>query len=311
MPPSPFQAVPVEARTFTFVPDVLKPFANAPKFVLRYGTRRDRNAYKAELAGRGLVSHSRDEIRAAMAEEIVRLSGNPAEAKDRMVEVARRWWAANDSLEREIKEWIDDCAALARSDSEATMPEAPRIDFDPDEEAWITGILQDVQANSAVIRNMRKANARRDFLATEVALAVVLVSVESDSGGFDLSRDIDGLVEQDCMADLQEWLGTRAEELGIEPAVADDAYGELRNVGFAAFHLPKDTEKNFASPPPPTSAATGSPAAAEDASSPSPASAKSKATRSRATSTSATSSTSPSAAATDMAGSPGPMAAVS
>jgi hypothetical protein len=299
--------VPIEAKTFTYVPESLREIEGAPKFVLRYGTRRDRNAYRAELAGRGLVSHGQAEIRDAMAEEIKRLSGNSDEAKDRMVETARRYWAASDSLEQQIKEWWEDCAAYARDNPEAELPPAPAIDFDPEEEAWITGIMQDVQANSAVIHNMRKANARRDFLATEVALAVVLVSAE----GFDLRRDIDGLVDRECMAELQEWLGDRAEELGFDQTRADDPFGELRNIGFAAFHLPKDTEKNFASPPLPTSDATGSPAEAEDASSASPASAKSKATPSTATSTSATSSTSPSAAETETAGSTGPMAAAS
>jgi hypothetical protein len=299
--------VPIEAKTFTYVPESLQDIEGAPKFVLRYGTRRDRNAYRAEIAGRGLISHGRDEIRDSMVDEMRRLSDASPEVKEEVVEATRRYWAASDSLDREIKEWRDDLIATLRDNPEAKLPEPPVIDFDPEVEARVVGILQDVQARSPVIYNMHKANARRDMLATEVALAVVLVSVE----GFDLRRDIDGLVEQECMAELQEWLWARAEELGFDPAGRSDPYGELRSTGFAAFHLPKDTEKNFASPPPPTSDATGSPAEAGDASSISPASAKSKATRSRATSTSATSSTSPSAAETETAGSTGPMAAAS
>ena len=300
--------IPIDTKTFKYVPETLKvdgkPMEGAPEFTLRYGTRRDKHTYKAELAGRGLVSYSDDEIREAMASEMRRLSDNSEESKARMVETAERYWAANRALEEEIKLWRTNAIAVRNEDPDAELDPFPVIDFDLEEQAWITGIMQTVQANSAVIRNMSKANSRRDFIASEVALSVVLISAE----GFELERDAENLVEPASLAAMEEWLGNLAEDLGIEPHLAGDAYAELRNMAFMAFHLPRDTEKNFASLLLATSALSGSQPVVADESSVSPVSGKSKATPSPQadTITSETSLNSPSPAEAVSAESPGP-----
>lgn len=287
--------IPIEAKTFEYVPDSLKGLEGAPKFTLRYGTRRDKHTYKAEIAGRGLVSYSDDEIREAMLDEMRRLSGNSDETKARMIDTAQRFWAANRALEIEVKLWRDDCIALRNEDPEAELPPLPQIDFDPDEQAWIVGIMQTVQANSTVIRNMNKANSRRNFIASEVALSLILLGVE----GFELERDADGLIETSNLAALEQWLGDRAEELGIEPIRADDPYAELRDMAFMAFHLPKETEKNFVSLLPAISDQNGSAPEAADENSTSPMSEKSKETPSTSSTTKGKSSTSPCPAEAD------------
>lgn len=287
--------IPIEAKTFEYVPDSLKGLEGAPKFTLRYGTRRDKHTYKAEIAGRGLVSYSDDEIREAMLDEMRRLSGNSDETKARMIDTAQRFWAANRALEIEVKLWRDDCIALRNEDPEAELPPLPQIDFDPDEQAWIVGIMQTVQANSTVIRNMNKANSRRNFIASEVALSLILLGVE----GFELERDADGLIETSNLAALEQWLGDRAEELGIEPIRADDPYAELRDMAFMAFHLPKETEKNFVSLLPAISDPNGSAPEAADENSTSPMLEKSKETPSTSSTTKGKSSTSPCPAEAD------------
>ena len=295
--------IPIEAKTFDYVPESLRGIEGAPKFMLRYGTRRDKHTYKAEIAGRGLVSYSDEEIRKAMIEEMGRIPGNSEEAKNRAIDTARRYWAANRALAAEQKLWRDDCMAVLADDPEAELPPAPKIDFDPDEQAWIVGIMQTLQANSTVICNMNKANVRRGFIASEVALSVVLVGVE----GFDIERDAEGLVERRSLAALEEWLGDRAEELGVDSLNAGDAYAELRNMAFMAFHLPKETEKNFASLLLATSALSGSQAAAVADASTSPMSEKSTETPSTPADTTSNekSSTSPCPAGEDSAASPG------
>ena len=295
--------IPIEAKTFEYTPDALKGIEGAPKFTLRYGTRRDKHTYKAEIAGRGLVSYNDEEIREAMIEEMGRIPGNSEEAKERAIDTARRFGAAKRVLAAKQKLWRDDCLATLADDPEAELPPAPKIDFDPDEQAWIVGIMQTLQANSTVLCNMNKANVRRDFIASEVALSVVLVAVE----GFDLERDAEGLVERRSLAALEEWLGDRAEDLGVDSLNAGDAYAELRNMAFMAFHLPKETEKNFASLLLATSALSGSQVAAEADASTSPMSEKSTETPSTPgdTTSSGKSSTSPCPAEGECQESPG------
>lgn len=287
--------IPIEAGTFRFTPPSLKDIEGAPAFVLRYGTRRDKHAYRAELAARGLVSYGEEEIRAALIEEMQRLSGNTEEAKGQMADAAREYWAAGKSLEMEIKAWREDCAELLLADEKAELPPAPVLDFDAEREAWITGVMQSVRAKSTVLANMAKANARRDFIVSEVALALILVSVE----GFDLARDAEGVIEPSCLTRLEDWLGDKAEELGIDSMKSDEPYSELRDAALLAFHLPKEAEKNFASPPQPTSDPNGSPEAAAAGSSTSPASDPSTETPSTDTNTSGKSATSPRPAKTD------------
>lgn len=283
--------IPLETKTFEHVPESLAGKEGAPKFTLRYGTRRDKHIYRAELAGRGLVTYGEETIREAMVDEMLRLSDNSEETKERMVDTARRYWAATQSLKVAVELWIKDCIDTRADDPEAELPEQPVIDFDAEEMAWITGIMQTVQVNSTVLRNMNKANVRRDFIASEVALSVILVGVE----GFELQRDAEGVVEPDCLAALEEWLGDRAEELGVDEVNAGDPYAELRNAAFMAFHLPKATEKNFASLLLATSALSGSQVVAEESASTSPKSAKSTETPSSTadTNTGETSSTLP------------------
>lgn len=297
--------IPIEAKTFDYVPESLRGIEGAPKFTLRYGTRRDKHTYKAEIAGRGLVSYSSEEIREAMIEEMRRVPGNSEEAKERVIDAARRYWAANRALDAEVKLWQSDCLAIRADDPEAELPKPPALDFDPDEQAWIVGVMQALQATSPTLSNMNKANVRRDFIASEVALSVVLVSVE----GFDIERDAEGLVERRSLAELEEWLGDRAEELGVDSLNAGDAYAELRNMAFMAFHLPKETEKNFASLLLATSALSGSQAAAVVDASTSPMSEKSTETPSTPADTisSEKSSTSPCPAGEDSESSPGQM----
>jgi len=294
--------IPIEAKTFDYVPESLRGIEGAPKFMLRYGTRRDKHTYKAEIAGRGLVSYSSEEIREAMIEEMRRVPGNSEEAKERVIDAARRYWAANRALDAEVKLWQSDCLAIRADDPEAELPKPPALDFDPDEQAWIVGVMQALQATSPTLSNMNKANVRRDFIASEVALSVVLVGME----GFDIERDAEGLVERRSLAALEEWLGDRAEELGVDSLNAGDAYAELRNMAFMAFHLPKETEKNFASLLLATSALSGSQAAAVADASTSPMSEKSTETLSTPADTisSEKSSTSPCPAGEDSA-SPG------
>lgn len=295
------ETVPLKAKTFEYVPDCLKDIEGAPVFTLRYGTRRDKHSYKAEIAGRGLVSYSDTEIREAMIDEIKRLSGNSDEAKARMIDCAQRYWAANTSLGLEIDLWRKDCLALRSDDPEAELPPPPELDFDPEERAWIIDTFQTVQSSSAVIRTMNKANVRRDFIANEVALSIVLIGAQ----GFVIERDIEGLVTN--LPEIEEWLGERAEELGIESVNSGDAYAQLLQTAFLAFHLPKEMEKNFASLLPATSDLNGShPAAAGDVST-SQKSEKSKEIPSTTvdTTTGETSSISPSVAEAGLAESPG------
>jgi len=242
--------VPIEAKTFTFTPELLKGKEGAPTFILRYGTRRDKHAYRAELAARGLVSYTDAQIRAAMLDEIRRLSQNTDEAKDRMVDTAKRFWDSQDAHQKMIEEWLKDVAELRdqaakAGDDPATLdlPAPPENDFDAEERAWIVGIMEDVKGRSRVLGGMNKANVKRNFITTEVALAVLLISAE----GFELSRDTDGVIEVDCLAAMQDWLGDLAEKMGVDAQYSDDAYTDLCNAAFLAFHMPKEAEKNFAS----------------------------------------------------------------
>ena len=304
-------SVPIEARNFTFTPELLKGKEGAPSFTLRYGTRRDKHAYRAELAARGLTSYTTAQIRASMLDEIRRLSDNTAEVKERMVDTAKRFWDSQDAFQRMVDEWMKECTEIRVANPEAEIPPPPEDDFDAEEAAWIVGIMESVKGQSRVLGNMNKANVRREFISSEVALAVVLVKAE----GFDLTRDVDGVVDVECLAALQEWLGAKAEELGIEEQDSDAAYTDLCNAAFLAFHIPKVAEKNFASPQQPSSPEDSSKleaAAPDDTISTDSAKSTSKKTHSADTSMeSENSANSPSAAETSGAESNGPTAEAS
>lgn len=242
-------SVPIEAKSFEYTPTSLEGKEGAPKFTIRYGTRRDRNTFQQEVARRGVVSHTDEDMREETLAEIKRFSNITAEQKSKMVDTATRYWAAISSLDLQIKEWISICTKMKSEDEKAELPPAPEIDFDRDEEAWITGIINHVSESSPTLCNMRADNVKREQITREIALSVVLVDVE----GFELKRRPDGIIEIHSMIELQEWLGERSEELGLEFLESGDPYNQLLTVGFSSFFLPKETEKNFASPPPITS----------------------------------------------------------
>jgi hypothetical protein len=241
--------VPIEAKTFTFTPELLKGKEGAPNFKIRYATRRDKHTYRAELAARGLTGYSEAEIRTVILEEMRRLSSNTDEAKDRMIDTAKRLWDSQDAHDEMVEHWLKEVAELDPDTPPNHIPPPPENDFDAEERAWITGIIETVQGQSVAVGNMLKANVKRQKIVNEVSLAVVLV----DAGEFNLTRDADGVIERSCLADLEEWLGDKAEELGIEPRDADAVYAQLCRAAFLAFHLPKEAEKNFASAPRPSS----------------------------------------------------------
>lgn len=289
--------VPIKAESFVSTPKSLKEIEGAPKFTIRYGTRRDRNTFQREVARRGLVGHSQEDIQDLTLSEIRRLSRNSDEEKEKMVDAATRFWAAGKSLEMQFKEWIKICAQAREEDPNAVLPPSPELDFDPDEEAWITATINQVSVESTRLSEMRADNARREQLTREISLSIVLVDAE----GFELKRRQDGVIEIACINELCEWLGERSEELGLSFLDSVDPFHELATECFAAFFLPEETRKNFASPPPTTSSpesSTQQPEAEEVTTS--KASANSKATPDISSEpTISTSSTSPSAAETD------------
>ena len=302
--------VPIEAKSFRFTPALLKEKTDAPVFTLRYGTRRDKHTFRSELAARGLVHYSDADIRAAMLDEIRRLSENTIETIDRMVDTAKRYWDSKDAHQTFVLEWLKECEELRRDNASADLPPPPENDFDAAEAAWITGIMETVQSQSAVLGNMRRANSRRDRIFAEAALAIVLVSIE----GLDITlrRDADGIIERDCIAEIEDALCDRAEELGIEPTESDWVYTDLCDTAFQAMTLPKEAEKNFGSPPQPSSQDTSSkqdPVASDDTQSPASEKSSSKKTRSEADTTNGeTSANLPSAAETSGAEPSGQMA---
>lgn len=290
-------SIPIEASSFVFTPSSLKEIDGAPTFTLRYGTRRDRHKFQQELARRGLVSNSNDDLRAAILSEMRRLSQNSPEAIEKMVDAAERFWSAGESLANALGEWVKGCADLLEADPKATVPEQPKLEFDAEEEIWISNIINTVSAESELIGNMRADNTRRNFEMKEIALAATLESVE----GFELTRRHDGIVEDSCLIELEEWLGSKSEELGVADIDSGNAYEELMSTAESSFWVPKVTEKNFASPPPTISSPTNlTPLGEQTEDATSKVSAKSKGTQGDNSLTSTSeSSTLPSTAGTD------------
>lgn len=296
--------IPIEASSFEYVPESLKDKEGAPKFTIRYGTRRDRHKFQQELARRGVVSHSDEEIRATLLLEMKRLSQNTPEAIAKMTDTAELYWRAGEEFENAGEEWLKDCAELRAENPEATLPAEPVMDFDAEEEAWITNIIKTVSAQSTLIGNMNADNVSAAFERKEAALAAALVSVE----GFELVRRHDGMIEADSLIALENWLGDKAEALGLTDLESVTPYMNLRIVAELAFHLPKVAEKNFAAPPPTISSPINStPLGAQTDGIGSKASAKSKDTPKSNSPTPITeSSTLPSTAETDGETSTGP-----
>lgn len=246
--------IPIEATSFVYVPESLKDIKGAPKFTLRYGTRRDKHYLQQEAARRGLNRSDNDEIRAATLSEMQRNSQNTPEALERMVDCADRYWQAMNELAAAREEWAKDCADLQKDDSKAELPAYPVLIFDKKEEVWIENILNTVASNSELVGNMRAQNAKFEFEMKEIYLSTVLLEVD----GFNLVRRHDKLIENQCLIDLEEWLGEQAETLGLDTIAAGWCYSELCNAAQESFWLPKAARKNSLSPPPITSSQTSS-----------------------------------------------------
>lgn len=266
--------IPIEASSFEYVPESLKDIEGAPKFTLRYGTRRDKHTAQQEIARRGLIHNNNDEIRAAILTELRRTSQNTADVLDKMVDCAERYWLAMEQLSAARQEWLKDIVELQKDDPKAELPPYPELEFDKQEEVWIAEILTTVAADSELVGNMRAQNEKFEFETKEIYLSAVLLEVD----GFNLVRRADKLIENQCLIDLEEWLGEQAETLGLDAIDAGRCYGALCEAAEQSFWLPKVARKNSLSPPPTISSPTSSTLPIEQTGdTPSKASAKSKA----------------------------------
>lgn len=248
--------IPVEAKSFTYTPPALAQINNPPVFVLRHGTRRDRHTYQDEVALRGLRSYNKRDFRDATIEEIKAKWTSDSMPISDVVDALERYFSAADDFEAALEGWQKSCRKLIDAAPEAErekiqLPPMPAIDFDPVEREKVENLLTDIEDRSERIRRMNRDNIRRERETRRIALAILLRSTSLD---IPLSRNMDGLIEDDTLLAIEE----RLDEISPADAAYGLAFGQLGTEALLAFFLTGEQEKNSVSPDATTSGANGS-----------------------------------------------------
>lgn len=251
--------IPVEAKSFAFTPPALVGIDNPPAFVLRHGTRRDRHTYQDEIALRGLRSYNKRDFRDATIAEITAKWTSDTMPISDVVDALERYFAAADDFEAALEGWQKSCRKILdeapadqrdKPDLVKQFPPQPVLDFDSVEREKVENLLSDIEDRSERIRRMNRDNIRRERETRRLALAILLQSTSLD---IPLSRNMDGLVEDDVILAIEE----RLDQLSPEGTGYGLAFGQLGTEALLAFFLTGEQEKNSVSPVATTSGANG------------------------------------------------------
>ena len=212
------QDIPVEAsETLAFTPPSLEDHDPKPVFMLRAVTSRDKRFYRklmrSETSAHGIDAFRREFITGlqALSDEVSFAKYEPR---------IRALWERQDEFELQRKDDLD-----------------LKWDFDADEEALLTTLLSEVEAEWRPIKRMKAENA--DF--QEMLAPITIATVVKSWSGFDVRRELSGgYLSLDCAVSLFE----RLEEQN--PLAAS----ELFVAATRRMNLDKDEEKNSESPSP-------------------------------------------------------------
>lgn len=225
------QKIPLDATSvLPFTPPVLAETENPLVFILKHCTRRDREQLQDLLVEAGISFHGQDRIRDEVRTALRELwSPDAAEQELPRIEA---YWDAADEYEREIKEAKDDAAR------EQIPP------FEHPDMKHIAELEDRIRSAWAPLRRLAADNVRFNREQPRHLLRVALSGVE---GKPDLLRREYGVVTEDSIRDLQDWLET---DYGAD--VGQAAFVQLYAAALPRIFMLEGTEKNSKSPSPST-----------------------------------------------------------
>lgn len=211
------QDIPVEAsETLAFTPPSLADRDDAPSFMLRAPTRRDRRFQRRLYSELGLTRHAIDAIRAEV------LAGLKAlwtpEDFEKHSPVITDYWTAK-----------DDFALQAKEDPDLVW------EYDTELETRIDSLVSDVARSWAPLGKMLGDNAEFALMTDPIMVAVTVKSFT----GLDVERKLDrGYLTVDAAEDIHDALDDMHPE----------AWAELVMACVARLYLDEEEAKNFVSP---------------------------------------------------------------
>ncbi|MXP24811.1 hypothetical protein GRI39_01960 [Altererythrobacter indicus] len=220
------QDIPLEAsETLAFTPSKLrdKMGENAPHFILRTITSREKRFRRRLVTEAGCIFHTQDAIRNELVNGL-KAQWSPDEV-DAAEERLRTYWQA-----------LDDFTTQAMSDDDVEWS------YDSDIEAAVHKLERDVSQNWPPLSRMRADNLEHGEISALSQMAVTLKSW----GNMKATPDIDrGFLTLDCVDTIQEELTRIDFKQGIKPGTS---LGEVLAECARQWMLDESTAKNSASP---------------------------------------------------------------
>lgn len=242
------QTIPLDAsQTWRFTPPALAEHVNAPAFLFKPATRRDKERFEQLLIVEGLRSYGRDALRAETIRAMEALYD--AETFARESARLRAYWDAADGYELEVKDLL------------AADPNAVISDFAHEDSAAVNKLGRDIADEWRPLREMAAANYR---FGENLPLCMLAITVLRWEGIETSLCRAGGIIDLDSLASMRAELTDRFGDAG------ELAWFQLSAEAMSSLHLLPDTEKNSASPQPstPTPAPTSKAGASKNGPSP-------------------------------------------
>ncbi len=255
--------IPIEAGRFTYTPECYADLPGAPVFTLRHGTRRDKHLYQDAVRLKRLQSHSQQDFRDAVVDEIRQRWASDAMPIDEIVDAVQRYYSAADDFDAALAAWrkglADMLEALPEAErADAVLPPSPEFEFDSAERTRVENLISDVERHSDRLGRMSRDNGRREREIRRIAISVLL---EDTSLPIALKRDMDGLVDDEAIYAIEDALDDFSD---AEDHRGGIAFAQLGTKALLSFFVTKEEEKNFSSPDATPSGASSSRASDND-----------------------------------------------
>lgn len=231
------QDIPLEAsEELVFTPKSFSDLSDAPSFVLRAATTRDKRYHRRLHLEEGIIFHGSDRIREEILVGLKSLWS--PETYEQSVETLKAYWAAQDDYQQQA-------SLHAKGQAGKDNPEPfPPFEYDKEIGAACDELIRKVTEAWRPIRQMVADNADFGELTAPAMVAVVVKSWKNLSVRATRER---GYLTLSGAQAIEEALADLEKKHGIEPG---SAWTELFVACTKRMYLDEEEAKNSASPSP-------------------------------------------------------------